>query len=85
MKSCPLALFCDNLAVHKTKEVKIMYSKLNLVPIYNVAYSPALNPIESVFSKVKAIFNNSRLNHLVNKTGFNASWEIEQAFKAVSV
>ena len=62
-----------------------MYSVLDIVPIYNVAYSPALNPIESVFSKVKAIFNNSRLNHLVNKTGFNASREIEEAFKTVSV
>ena len=62
-----------------------MYGALNIVPIYNVAYSPALNPIESVFSKVKAVFNNSRLNHLVNKTGFNASREIEQAFKTVSV
>ena len=52
--------------------------------MFNVSYSPEFNGIEAVFSKVKALFNHRRLNNLVNKTGFNADREIEQAFKAIT-
>ena len=80
----PLALFMDQLAVHKSKEVKPWYISLNITPIYNVAYSPEFNPIEAVFSQVKAIFNRRRLNCLVNKIGFNADETIRVAFNAVN-
>ena len=76
----PLALFMDNLPVHKSNIVKPLYDSLNIMPIYNVSYSPELNPIEAVFSKVKAIFNRQRLNHLVNKTDFDADKAIRRAF-----
>ena len=75
----------DRLAVHKSKEVKELWNKFNIKPIFNVSYSPEFNPIEAVFSKVKAQFNQQRLNNLVNKTGFNANKEIESAFKAITV
>lgn len=80
----PIALFMDNLMVHKSREVKEWYSKLNIKPIYNVSYSPEFNPIEAVFSKVKARFAEQRLNDLVNKRGFNADREIEAAFKTIT-
>ena len=67
-----LALFMDNLAVHKHREVQLEYDKLDITPVFNVAYSPEFNPIEAVFSKVKSIYNQKRLNCLVNKIGFNA-------------
>ena len=70
----------DNLPVHKSNIVKPLYDSLNIMPIYNVSYSPELNPIEAVFSKVKAIFNRQRLNHLVNKTDFDAVKAIRRAF-----
>ena len=44
--------------------------------IYNVGYSPAFNPVESTISKAKRLFNEHRLNSLVNKIGFNADKEI---------
>ena len=53
--------------------------KLNITPVFNVAYSPEFNPIEAAFSKVKRIFNQRRLNCLVNKIGFNADKEINKA------
>jgi transposase len=62
----------DNLAVHKHREVQLEYEKLNITPVFNVSYSPEFNPIEAVFSKVKSIYNQKRLNCLVNKIGFNA-------------
>ena len=66
----PLALFCDQLAVHKSRAVKPYYDSLDIVPVYNVGYSPEFNAIEAVFSKVKALYNRQRLNCLVNKTFF---------------
>ena len=54
---------------------------MNMEPIWNIGYSPEFQPIEAVFSKVKRLFNSQRLNNLVNKTGFNADKEIEEAFK----
>ena len=80
----PLALFMDQLTVHKSKEVKPWYEKLNMSIIYNVSYSPAFNPIESAFSKVKRLFNRQRLNDLVNKKGFNFDRVIMQAFRSVT-
>ena len=49
-----------------------------------MAYAPEYNPIEAIFSKVKAVFNRNRLNCLVNKKGFNFDKEIGAAFKAIT-
>ena len=52
----PIALFMDQLRVHKSRDVQPEYNRLDITPIFNVGYSPELNPIEAVFSKVKAVF-----------------------------
>jgi transposase len=57
----PLAIFMDNLSVHKTLAAQKAYIKLNIKPIFNLPYSPEYNPIELVFSQVKRIFNRERL------------------------
>ena len=57
--------------------------KLDIQPIYNVAYSPEFNPIEAVFSKVKREFSCQRLHNLVTKIGFNMDKEVEVAFSAI--
>ena len=44
------ALFLDNLAVHKTKKVKLLFEKLNITEIFNMPYCPQFNGIESYFS-----------------------------------
>ena len=67
--------------MHKAKEIRDEWGKLDIERIYNVSYSPELNPIEAVFSRVKALFNRDRLNCLVNKTGFNFDRTIEWAFR----
>jgi len=81
----PVALFMDQLRVHKSRDVQPEYERLDITPIYNVGYSPELNPIEAVFSKVKAVFCRARLNNLVNKTGFNFERTITAAFKSIAV
>lgn len=40
----------DQLAVHKSKEVRPVYEELGITPIFNIGYSPEFNPIEAVFS-----------------------------------
>jgi transposase len=80
----PLAILFDQLAVHRSKDVKPFFEKLNIKPVFNVSYSPEFNAIEAAFSKVKFLFNHKRLNCLVNKLGFNSDREIEQAFKAIT-
>ena len=79
----PIALFMDNLWVHKNAEVRELMAKLDIRPIYNVAYSPEFNPIEAVFSKVKRQFSCQRLHNLVTKIGFNMDTEVEVAFRAI--
>ena len=74
----------DQLSVHKSSKVKPIYAQLDMRTIFNVGYSPAFNPVESTFSKAKRLFNDQRLNNLVNKTGFNADKEIKAAFKQIS-
>ena len=79
-----IALFMDQLPVHKSRDVQPEYSRLDITPVYNVGYSPELNPIEAIFSKVKAVFCRERLNNLVNKTGFNFERTITAAFRAIT-
>ena len=82
-KKEPLAIFMDNLQVHRAKEVKRSFEELDMHPVWNVAYSPEFNPIEAVFSKVKREFCRQRLHCLVNKVGFNMDRQIELAFRLV--
>jgi len=82
-KGKPIALFMDNLWVHKNARVQELMTKLDIRPIYNVGYSPEFNAIEAVFSKVKRQFSSQRLHNLVTKIGFNMDAEVEVAFRAI--
>lgn len=80
----PLAIFMDQLRVHKARIVMPSYDNLNIKPVFNIGYSPEFNPIEAVFSKVKSKYSRSRLNCLVNKIGFNSDREIRLALESVT-
>ena len=80
----PLCIFMDNLSVHKTRETYDAYRTLDIHPIFNLAYSPDYNPIESIFSQVKRIFNRERLSKLANDEDFNETKEVEDAFYKVT-
>ena len=74
----------DQLRVHKARTMWPVYHELNVMPVFNVGYSPQFNPIEAVFSKVKAIFCRERLHNLVNKLGFNMDRTIRRALDAIT-
>ena len=84
-KQRPLAVFQDNLSVHKAKSVTQEYERLNIRPIFNVGYSPEFNSVEALFSKIKAVFVRLRLNNLVNRRGFNFDKTINEAFRSITV
>lgn len=56
-----VALFMDNLSVHKKDTVREAMTRLNMRPIYNLPYAPDYNPIELVFSKLKHGYKTIRL------------------------
>ena len=70
-KSQPFALFMDNLAVHKSDEVKQELRRLRITPIFNAPYSPQFNPIEGCFSIVKNHFKSQKLNSIKNGKHFS--------------
>ncbi len=74
----------DRLNVHKANSVKPWYPKLGITPCFNARYSPETNPIEAVFSKVKAIFSRKRVNCLVNREAFDMDNEIKAAFRTIT-
>ena len=52
----PIALFMDNLPVHKRLIVKPYYERLNIVPVWNIAYSPEFAPIGEYRAKLCLTF-----------------------------
>ena len=48
-----LAIFMDNLNVHKTKRVNDLMTNLEIYPIFSVPYSPQYNGIESYWFLLK--------------------------------
>jgi hypothetical protein len=70
----------DNLQVHISPLVMKAFDDLDIIPIFNLSYSPKYNPIESVFSQVKFKFKRERLKKLANLEPFDAEANINEAF-----
>ena len=60
-----LAVFMDNLRVHRSRLALAEYQNLDIRPIFNVPYSPQFNGIESVFSIVKATYKKQLLANIL--------------------
>ena len=59
-----IALFMDNLSAHKSEKSRAEMARLGFRCIFNVPYSPELNPIEFAFSKIKSKFRSLRARNL---------------------
>lgn len=53
------AVIMDNVAFHKTKDVRNFFESKGIKIIYIPPYSPRCNPIEEVFSLIKRKFRSS--------------------------
>ena len=69
----------DNLRTHHIEEVRATLSRAGVMLMYLPAYSPDLNPIEMMWSKVKAI-----LRRVKKRTVENLIAAIEEAMKEIT-
>ena len=60
-------LYMDNLRVHTSKRSQESMEELNIDPIWAPIYSPDYNPIELVFSQMKAMMKRYRLQDMVKE------------------
>lgn len=49
-------IILDNASIHKVKAVQEMFARRKYGLVFLPPYSPALNPIEMAFSKIKSAF-----------------------------
>ena len=78
-----VALFMDNLNVHRTKVARKKMEELEIKPIYNIFYQCELNPIESCFSKIKSRFRALRAAKLSRGIKPNLHTLISQSIKVL--
>ncbi len=62
-----LAIFMDNLYVHKTKEIVKTLEDLNMLSIFSVPYSPQFNGIESYWFLVKQYYKKQLIQRVIKK------------------
>ena len=78
------SLFLDNLSVHKTKDAKHLFEKLNITEIFNEPYCPQFNGIESYFSQVKATYKKLLLKCVINDAPYDTMGLIKQSIESIS-
>lgn len=59
-------ILCDNVAFHKTKKAKELASTFGCSLLFIPPYSPNMNPIENVFSKLKSIHKDNNFYNIYN-------------------
>ncbi len=74
----------DNLSVHKTKDAKHEFEKLNITEIFNVPYCPQFNGIESYFSQLKATYKKLLLKCVINDAPYDTIGLIKQSIESIS-
>ena len=78
-----ICLFMDNLTTHTSTKSKEAMRKLHIKYIWNLAYAPQLNPIESTFSKVKQKFKVLRVQKLTGQIPDSYETMINKAVKSL--
>ena len=78
-----LAIFMDNLNVHKTKRVDYLIKRLKIYPIFSVPYSPQYNGIESYWFLLKQIYKKDLLFKSFNDQRLKISDMIHSAIQRV--
>ena len=54
----------DNMRTHHVKEVQTLLQEAGMKLLYLLAYSPDLNPIENMWSKIKAFLRKLKIRSL---------------------
>jgi len=75
----------DNLAVHRSNDVKGRMDELSIGYIYSPPYSPDYNPIESVFSMFKRELKVRRLKAIIEGRHFKTKENIKEVFQNIDM
>lgn len=78
-----IALFFDNLMVHKTKTVQEKLQQQGIKCLFNVPYQPDYNPCESCLSKIKNHYKREKLKMLVNDKSIDMKKLINESIRCV--
>jgi transposase len=80
-----ICVYMDNLAVHRSREVKERLDELSIPYIFSPPYSPDFNPIESVFSIFKRELKVKRLAAILQGRPFNVRKTVKKTFEEIDV
>ena len=78
-----IALFVDQLSVHRSSIVAERLEELSIPLVFNSSYSPNFMPIENIFAQVKRHFRQTRLENMVKKRHDNVKVNIKAAFNSI--
>ena len=71
-----VAIFVDQLSVHRSRIVKERCEEMSIPIVFNSAYSPNFMPIENIFAQVKSNFRMSRLHNIAYNKPDNVKKQI---------
>ena len=80
-----ICIYLDNLAVHRSNEVKQRLEELSIPCIFSPPYNPDYNPIESVFSIFKRELKTRRLKAILEGKNFKTKENIRQVFENIDI
>ena len=80
-----LALYMDNLSVHRSQEIIERMDELGLGYVFGPAYSPDFNPVETIFSGAKSYVKKQRLAAIINGYGIDLWQTVREAFDSIDV
>ena len=78
-----LAVYWDNVNIHKAGNVLELCRRLDIQLLWNIPYYPDTNPVEACFSNVKGYFKRRRLEALVADVPFDSERTVREAFVRV--
>lgn len=82
-KKDDICIYMDNLAVHRSKDVREYLDQLSIPYVFNPPYSPDFNGIESVFSIYKNELKRERLKAIVNGYEIDLAEETQKIFSYI--
>ena len=82
--SSEFALFLDNCRVHHSIKAGEFMKENKILAIFNVPYGPEYNPIERVWSRIKASFKKERLGQVLEGKSPDYKKLVRQAMQSCS-
>lgn len=80
-----MLLVMDNLAVHRSREVRQRMDELSFAYTFTPAYSPQYNGVEEVINIGKQMIKKQRLDCLLNGRGEDLKEMIVNSFNSINV